>query len=132
MKELTREMIEEFNLEELGYDFMGYFPQNKDIYTFHHLKPKRYGGKLEWENGAILFSTPHQYIHIIEYYEQNLFEFITEEMKLMKLKGYVDIANLKRINIALEEFESIYDNFYNKKNKKLIKDEYKNRMLRRY
>ena len=34
MKEVTKLMINEFKIKQLGYDFMGYTLQKNDIYTF--------------------------------------------------------------------------------------------------
>ena len=37
MREITREMIKEYRLMKLGYDFMGYEIKNKQDLSFHHL-----------------------------------------------------------------------------------------------
>ena len=76
MKEITKSMIKEFKLRELEFDFMGYKLQKGDIYTFHHLiVPNREGGPYERWNGAILFSTPHQYLHLIESKDNDRFYY---------------------------------------------------------
>lgn len=37
MKEITKEMIEAYQIKELGYDFMGYTFDNLHELSFHHL-----------------------------------------------------------------------------------------------
>ena len=37
MREITKLMINEYNLKRLGYDFMGYTFKNINELSFHHL-----------------------------------------------------------------------------------------------
>lgn len=129
MKEITRLMINEYKIKQLGYDFMGYCLQKKDIYTFHHLIiPNRKGGKMEKWNGAILCGqTSHPYLHLIECKEPDMFYFITSEMIDMNIKGYLDIDNLRRIHNLLDTFEREYSGKRTSKGKILIKEEYTKR-----
>ena len=121
-------MINEFKLKELGHDFMGYSLQKGDIYTFHHLiVPNRQGGPYARWNGAILYSTPHQYLHVIEATDYRYFGYLTSEMIDMNQKGFIDIDNILEINDILCEFEYKYRNRRTKKGKRLIKDTYLNR-----
>ena len=88
MREVTKQMIRRYLINKLGYDFMGYkFNDEKEL-SFHHLiVPKRlcqikgYGdGYYQW-NGAILVqNTAHNYLHIIERYDREMFEAITKQM----------------------------------------------------
>lgn len=42
MKQITREMIKEYEINKLGYDFMGYVFNRREDLSFHHLiVPKR-------------------------------------------------------------------------------------------
>ena len=128
MKEITMLMINEFKIKQLGYDFMGYSLQKGDIYTFHHLIiPRRHGGDYSRDNGSILFSTPHSYLHIIEAHDYDRFTAITSEMIDMNIKGYLDVNNLMFIDDILTSFEKEYINKTTRKGKKLIKDNYLNR-----
>lgn len=128
MKEVTQLMIKEFKLRELGYDFMGYHLNKGDIYTFHHLiVPNREGGPYARWNGAILFSTPHQYLHVIENKDYDRFCYLTSEMIDMNIKGYLDTANLREIHAVLEGFEREYSGARTRKGKVLIKEEYTRR-----
>ena len=116
MKEVTKLMINEFKIKELGYDFMGYSLQKGDIYTFHHLIiPNRKNGPYERWNGAILCGkSSHPYLHIIEAYDYDRFTDITSEMIDMNIKGYLDIRE--------------YANKRTRKGKILIREEYTKRV----
>ena len=131
MKEVTKLMIDEFKLKELGMDFMGFHLQKGDIYTFHHLiVPNREGGPYARWNGAILFSTPHQYLHVIENKDYDMFCYITSEMIDMNIKGYIDMENIRHINDVLNQFEREHAGERTKKGKLLIKEEYTRRVLK--
>lgn len=135
MKQVTKLMINEFKLKELGIDFMGYKVQREESLTFHHLiVPHRdchkHGlgeGYVRW-NGAILGSIPHQYLHVIENKDYDTFCYITSEMIDMNIKGYLDIENLRNIHSLLEQFEAEHSGETTRKGKVLIKPEYKNRV----
>lgn len=132
MKEITKSMIKEFKLRELGFDFMGYRLQKGDIYTFHHLiVPNREGGPYARWNGAILFSTPHQYLHVIESKDNDRFYYISSELIDINIKGCVDIENIRVIDDVLCSFENEYCGSTTSKGKTLIKEEYTHRVLRR-
>lgn len=132
MKEITKSMIKEFKLRELGFDFMGYKLQKGDIYTFHHLiVPNREGGPYARWNGAILFSTPHQYLHVIESKDNDRFYYISSELIDINIKGCVDIENIRAIDDVLCSFECEYCGSTTSKGKNLIKEEYTHRVFRR-
>lgn len=129
MREVTKLMINEFKIKQLGYDFMGYKLQKGDIYTFHHLIiPNRYGGQYARWNGAILFSTPHQYLHLIEAKDYDMFCYLTSEMIDMNIKGFLDSSNLRKIDDILTLFEREHCSARSKKGKLLIKEEYTRRV----
>ncbi len=128
MKDVTQELMRDFNIESLGYDFMGYPPSKGDIPTFHHLlQPAREGGPYAYWNGVVLYTTPHQYLHVIESIDYFRFLFLTAEMNDMKIKEFLDPVNLHRINLLLTEFEETHENYLTKKRTRLIKDGYLNR-----
>ena len=120
-------MINEFKIREIGCDFMGYKLQKQDSLTFHHLIiPRRNGGKITRQNGAIIQRTPHDYLHLIERIDYDTFCYLTSEMIDMNIKGYLDPENLANIQEILEDFEIRYEGKTGKKGKILIKEEYKN------
>ena len=130
MKEITRLMINEFKIKQLGYDFMGYCLQKNDIYNFHHLIiPNRNNGPYERWNGAILCGkSSHPYLHLIEAKDYEMFCYITSEMIDMNIKGYLDIENLRQIHQVLQSFEREHCSDRSKKGKILIKEEFTKRV----
>lgn len=130
MKEITKLMVNEFKIKELGYDFMGYSLQKSDIYTFHHLIiPNRKGGKYERWNGAILCDkTSHPYLHLIERIDYDKFCYITSEMIDMNLQGRLCVANIRHIHDVLTQFEKEHATDRTRKDKLLIKRQYLERV----
>ena len=139
MREVTKLMIAKYKLLELKYDFMGYgFNKEREL-TFHHLViPKRICiaqnipemGYLEW-NGSILQRNAHNYLHIIERYDRDMFEAITIQMIDENKKGYLDTKNLEYIDDILGCFEREYSGARTKHNEPLIREEYTRRRVRR-
>ena len=137
MREIKKIMINQFKIMKLGFDFMGYTVDKKSSLSFHHLiiprrNSKEYGigeGYLWW-NGAILRQdTSHDYLHLIEAKDYDIFLAITSEMIDENIKGYLDIDNLKKINELLKIFEREYCSDRSKKGKLLIKDSYYRRAI---
>lgn len=135
MREITKLMINEFNLKKLGYDFMGYTFKSTNELSFHHLViPRRLCYNLPSrgytrDNGAILKqSSSHDYLHLIEIYDRDRFleitKYLVEENKLGKL----DIDILKKIRCVLGSFEKEYDDVTNSSGNKIIKKEFTNRI----
>lgn len=133
MKKITQEMIKDFKIMKLGYDFMGYPVTSKKGLSFHHLiVPHRLcrqegipaEGFVYW-NGAILRqNTSHDYLHAIEHVDLDIFNAITSEMIDINTKGYLDPMNLRYIDDCLDSFERDYCQLKTKKGKNLIKYEY--------
>lgn len=130
MKEITRQMIKKYGVKD--FDFMGYDIKRKQLLSFHHLiVPHRHckqqglgEGYVMW-NGAILVQdTSHEYLHIIEYVDYDVFCALTSEMIDINIKGYLDVQNLRQIKDVLLYFEREHDHDRNKKGRLLIKREY--------
>ena len=66
------------------------------LMTYHHLKHKSKGGKATVENGAIVNSLAHQYIHSLSRQEE---EIINNELRCYKAK----IDGIKYIEFSPEE-----------------------------
>lgn len=133
MKEITKLMINEFRIKKLGYDFMGYrFVSPTDL-SFHHLiLPKDKGGKEESKNGAILVrKTSHDYLHIIEKYDRDIFDKITLLMIKENISGKIDLDSISCINDLLLSFEDKYKDETLKNGSLMIKDIFKERVLNR-
>lgn len=132
-------MIKRYALKSLKYDFMAYPFNDEKQLSFHHLIiPKRLSekagigdGYVMW-NGAILVqNTSHNYLHMIEQYDRDMFLAITREMIEENKKGYLDIENLKRIDDILKQFEKEYCNVRTRKGTYIIKEEYTKRLVKR-
>lgn len=139
MREVTKLMINDFKIRELGYDFLGYKINRKSSLDFHHLLvAKRHckilglGEGYDYFNGSILeHDLSHKYLHQIEQYDYDRFCYLTSEMFDMKIKGYLDIKNLRKIADILRSFEKEYCSARTKKGKMLIKEEFiKGRMIK--
>lgn len=135
MREVTKLMINEFNLKKLGYDFMGYTFKGTNELSFHHLiVPRRLSGHLEAkgytrDNGAILKqSSSHEYLHLIELYDRDRFLEITKYLIEENLLGKVDMECLRKIRDVLISFEMEYKDIKNNSGNKIIKKEFANRI----
>lgn len=132
MDAITREMFKIYRLKKVGLDFMGYKVDKRNNISFHHLLiPNRFGGKRIIQNGALLMqgqyfqdSNSHDYLHLIEHIDYEIFSLITSEMIDQNIKGYLDVKNLKKIRDLLEYFEHEHMNDRSKKGKLLIKQQY--------
>lgn len=131
MKDVTKLMINDYKILEVGMDFMGYRVTKEKGLSFHHLVvPKRKNGKYEKENGAILIRySSHDYLHAIERVDLEVFNYITSEMIDENIKGFIDMANIKRIDDLLCYFEDRHKDDTTKKGHILIKDVYRRRVL---
>lgn len=126
MKIIKREMIKELKIKELGYDMMGYTFKNQNQLSFHHLiVPKRDGGTMTYQNGSILVQkTAHDYLHIIEQLDREIFGRITDEMIDENLKRRIERENLERIRDLLLYFEREHDHDRTKKGLLVVKREF--------
>jgi len=134
VRKITNEMAKAYRVKELGYDMMGYEKQKDDLLTFHHLIiPRRrcqtlgYGDGYFWWNGAILYTTPHDYIHIIEGRDADIYLYITQQLIAENEKGYIDINNIRRIHDALSSFEKEHSADRTRTGKILIREQYTRR-----
>ncbi len=132
MKELTKDMIQIYNLEALGHDFMGYTFKNPSELSFHHLIIPRKDSRKEgigdgyvWWNGAILVrNTAHDYLHKIQEIDRETFLWITDMMVIENVNKKIDRDTLLRIREYLVNFEDKHINDTNQYGKKLIKKEF--------
>lgn len=133
MKETTKLMIKKYSLMKLKYDFMGYEFNRLSQLSYHHLVvPKRKHGEISFENGAILRQdTSHNYLHLIEHFDYDMFLAITSEMIEQNVMGHLDIENLRHIDDVLSCFEREYANKRNAQGKLIIKEEYQMRLLKK-
>lgn len=130
MSRLRERLYKEYNLEELGYDFMGYsFNSKKDLST-HHIIPRHSKGETKKNNLCILNrNTSHNYIHIIEDTDYKTFLQISKCLMEQVKKGKIDIDELKNINEILLYFEYKYRNTEARTGGLLIKEEFKTKRI---
>ena len=126
MKEVTNLIVREYNIKKVGCDFMGYKINKVNELTYHHLIiPKRKHGPETVANGCALLPVSHQYLHLIEYYDEKKFAQITSEIIDQKIKGHIDKENLLAIREILLQFEEENKNKKNSKGKRLIQQKYR-------
>lgn len=126
MKVVKKEMIQELKIKELGYDMMGYTFKNINQLSFHHLiVPKREHGAMTYQNGSILVQkTAHDYLHIIEQLDREIFDRITSQMIEEKLKRKIEREELEKIRDLLLYFEREHDHDKTKKGLLVVKREF--------
>lgn len=132
MRKVTSRMIKDYQIDKKGIDFMGYTYSDFNSLSFHHLRVShkdclRNGmghGYKSW-NGAILtMRTSHQYLHIIQQFDPDVFDFITREMIDENIKRELAIDSLKRIRSALLYFEREHCATRNSRKKLIIRPRY--------
>ena len=133
MRAITNLMINDFKLKKLGYDFMGFSFKRKEQLSFHHLIfahkdckelhiPSE--GYVYW-NGAILRQdTSHDYLHLIEQYDPEIFYLITSELIDENIKRKLTLDSLRRIRTLLGCVEKEHCSTRTKKGNLLIKESY--------
>lgn len=131
MGKLTNKLYYDFQLDQTGFDFMGYTFDDKKELSFHHIQPKNYGGKTLYNNGALLVrDTSHNYIHTIENVDFKLFIEISQLLKDEHLRGAITLDHLRAIHDILELFEKKYNGGYTSKGLPIIKDEFIKRRIK--
>ena len=133
MRTITIQMINDFKLRKLKYDFAGYTFDRTNQLSFHHLiLPRKECKRLHipsegyiYQNGAILRqNTSHDYLHTIENYDYDRFLAITSELIDENILGELSIENLRRIRDILISFEKEYSNKRTKNGNLIIKESY--------
>lgn len=126
MRNKISKLAQIYNVEDFGFDMMGYtFESLKDLSYHHLLVPKFYGGPMSVWNGALLNrSTSHDYLHAIEKVDPETFYKITYELTEEMMLREIRIANLVRIRELLLEFENNHGNDRILGGKRLIRREF--------
>lgn len=124
MREITREMIRIYKPK--GIDWMGYALQRNDQLSYHHIIKREHGGPLTLDNGALLRQdTSHEYLHIIEYKDLDMYIYINKVLKQINTQGYRPTKEeLLAIRSVLLQFEREHCSDVNSKGKSLIKRKY--------
>lgn len=124
MKEVTKELIRIYKPKDI--DWMGYGIDSVSNLSFHHIQKKEHGGLYTLDNGALLRqNTAHEYLHIIEYKDFDMFLYINNLLKNVNTQGYKPTKNqLLAIRSILEQFEREHCSDRTSKGKQLIKTKY--------
>lgn len=126
MDNILKTLINIYNMNEI--DWLGYKLQ--DRYSYHHIIKKCDGGNRTLNNGAVLFQTSHSYLHTIENYDIEKYILLNKILKDINTQRYMSTEEqLRQINYILSQFEDEYEDYISSRDKKIIKDEYKERIL---
>lgn len=119
MKDTTRMIIRIYSLKD--YDFMGY-KLIKNQATYHHILKKEDGGLETLENGAVLMPIPHEYLHVIEAKDYELYLLLNRMLKIINLRqSQPSLDDYRIISQILHIFEERHSKDRTKKGKQLIK-----------
>lgn len=120
MKEIAKEMLKIYKpLSSL--DWMNYKLVSREV-TMHHIIKREHGGKLEVPNLAILMTTAHRYLHIIEFKDIQTYNAINKMFKYINQQRKEPTEEQRQIiEYLLQEFEEEHINDINSKGKRMIK-----------
>lgn len=131
MSRLREKLYKTYNLDQLGYDFMGYEFQTKKELSTHHILPRHSGGQTKKNNLCVLNRfTSHNYIHLIEDTDYKVFLELSKYLLEQVKKGEISEEQLLRISDALDFFEFKYRDEEDRHGERLIKPEYKKRIFK--
>lgn len=120
MKEIAIEMLKIYKPVS-NLDWMNYRLVKNDI-TMHHIIKREHGGKLEIDNLAILITTSHQYLHIIEYRDIETYNAINKLFRYINQQRREPTEEQRQIiEYLLQGFEEKHKDDINAKGKKMIR-----------
>lgn len=129
MGKLTTRLYYDYELNKSGYDFMGYYFDDKKELSYHHIVPRHHKGKTTYENGSLLVrNTSHNYIHTIEAFDFDLFIEISNELKQEHHDG-ITKEHLIAIRQMLELFEARHEGEHTKNGLLIIKEDFVRRRI---
>lgn len=128
MKKVTREMLKIYvpysNMDWLNYKLV------KNALTFHHIQKREKGGKAIIENGALLMPVGHQYLHLIECKDIEIYITINKIFEIVNnQRSEPTTEQRKIIEYLLRAFEEKHKWDKGSNGKLLIKGKYKDRAL---
>lgn len=124
MKPVTHEMIRIYHPKDI--DWMGYELRSIKDLTYHHIIKRENGGLLTLDNGALLRGdTAHEYLHIIECKDLDMYIYINNLLKNINTQGYNPTKRqLLAIRAILEQFEREHCSDRTSKGRPLIRTKY--------
>lgn len=126
MRKKLKRIMRVYKIHILGYDMMGYTVEDIEDLSYHHLLvPKRYGGPEAFWNGAVLNRlTSHDYLHLIEKFEPDMFYAITKELNEERKAKAIKLENLKRIREILLQFEQEHRYEHTEHGKLIVREDF--------
>lgn len=107
MNKLKQEMLKIY-VPSSNLDWMNYKLIKKDL-TFHHIQKREHNGKKEITNGALLMPIAHQYLHLIEYKDENTYIALNKIFKYINEQQHEPTTEQRRIiEYLLREFEKVH------------------------
>lgn len=107
MKKITREMLKIYKPYS-GLDWMNYKIIRRDM-TAHHIIKREDGGKMQIDNIAPLMLIAHQYLHLIECKEIDIYKDINKVFRKVNEQGYEPTKQQRMlVEYLLREFEGMY------------------------
>ncbi len=126
MKQITKDMLKIYKPLS-GLDWMNYRIVRKNM-TFHHIVKKSDGGLEIVRNGALLMSRPHEYLHIIENSDLDIYMAINEIFSYINKQRHEPTMEQRQIiECLLRSFEEEHIKDKTSKGKILIKPYYLDR-----
>lgn len=130
MSRLRERLYKDYDLEYLGYDFMGYTFSSKKELSTHHIIPRHSGGETKKNNLCALNRvTSHNYIHLIEDYDYKAFLQISKCLMEQVKQGKVSIGEINIIYELLLEFEAKHEHIEDRYGNSIIREDYKTKRI---
>lgn len=121
LRKLKQEMLKIYRSD---LDWMNYRLVKKDV-TQHHIVKREHGGRLEWDNIALLMPTAHQYLHLIECKDIDTYVALNKTFKMINSRRDAPTdAQRELVEYLLCEFEKVHRWDKGSKGKLLIQRKY--------
>ena len=105
-------------------DWMNYRLVKRDV-TQHHIVKREHGGRLEWDNIALLMPVAHQYLHLIECKDIETYVELNKIFKMINTQRDAPTkAQRELVEYLLCEFEKVHKWDKGSKGKLLIQRKY--------
>lgn len=125
MREETKILVCYYGIDD-GMDWMNFPIHNPHDLQFHHIKKKADGGKMVFNNGAILTPDAHKFLHTIERYDIEIYNAIKRMFRLYVAQRSAPSLEQRIImQEIIEMFYLKYQNAKTKKGKPIIKECFK-------
>lgn len=128
MRDIVKEMVDIWQMVDV--DWLGYKLEPYDKFSYHHIIKREHGGLETISNGAILcYNTSHQYLHIIEYKDFDMYMYLTSILlTINNQRTMPSREQLITISNLLKQFENDHIDDVNAKGKPIIRERYLKRV----